>query len=111
MAKHARFVSNEDGTLEISGSQYNRKYLLENLLVYGYCGDSYRRQIERGKAVWRDATRIEKDKDICSHSPTIDEKWIQDILSEKICTDMLGEVVGFRQEAWLRKLEVNTSRD
>jgi len=72
------------GTLETGWSRYNGKYLLGNLLVCGDCGASYRRRTERGKVVWRCSTRIEKGKDICSHSPTIDEKWVQDILGEKI---------------------------
>lgn len=85
MAKRSRLVSNEDGTLEISGSKYNGKYLLGNLLVCGDCGASYRRRAERGKVVWRCATRIELGKDACFHSPTLDEEWVQDTLSEAIC--------------------------
>lgn len=85
MSKRARLVHKEDGAVEPSTSKYNGKYLLGNLLVCGDCGTSYRRRTERGKVVWRCATRIEKGKDICSHSPTIDEKWIQNVLGEKIC--------------------------
>ncbi|WP_459768169.1 recombinase zinc ribbon domain-containing protein [Alkaliphilus crotonatoxidans] len=44
-----------------------------NLLVCGDCGASYRRRRERNKVVWRCATRIEKGKDICSHSPTLNK--------------------------------------
>ena len=85
MAKRSRFASNEDGVVEIVGSKYNGKYLLGNLLVCGDCGVSYRRRTERGKVVWRCATRIEKGKDACPHSPTLDEVWVQDTLSEIIC--------------------------
>ena len=85
MEKRARLVRKEDGTLESSTSKYNGKYLLGNLLVCGDCGASYRRRTERGKVVWRCATRIEKGKESCSNSPTIDEKWVQNILGEKIC--------------------------
>ncbi|NYB73382.1 recombinase family protein [Sedimentibacter hydroxybenzoicus DSM 7310] len=85
MAKRARLICKEDGTVESSTSKYNGKYLLGNLLVCGDCGASYRRRTERGKVVWRCATRIEKGKESCSDSPTIDEKWIQDVLGEKIC--------------------------
>jgi site-specific DNA recombinase len=85
MAKRSRLVSNEDGTVEISGGKYNGKYLLGNLLVCGDCGASYRRRTERGKVVWRCATRIEKGKEACSHSPTLDEGWVQDTLSKAIC--------------------------
>ncbi len=85
MAKRARLVTSEDGTVEISGSKYNGKYFLGNLLVCGDCGASYRRRTERGKVVWRCATRIEKGKDACPHSPTMDEGWIQDVLAEAVC--------------------------
>ena len=85
MDKRSRVISNEDGTVEISGSKYNGKYILGNLLVCGDCGASYRRRTERGKVVWRCATRIEKGKDACPHSPTLDEAWVQDTLSEIIC--------------------------
>ena len=85
MAKRSRFVNREDGTIETSGRKYSGKYILGNLLVCEDCGASYRRRTERGKVVWRCATRIEKGKEACPHSPTIDEKWIQNALGEKIC--------------------------
>ncbi len=87
MAKRARFVSNEDGTLETSGSKYNSKYMLGNLLVCGDCGVPYRRRTERGKIVWRCATRIEKGRQARSNSPILDEGWIQNALSEAVCQD------------------------
>ncbi len=71
MAKRSRFVSNEDGTAEISGSKYNGKYLLGNLLICGDCGASYRRRTERGKVLWRCATRIEKGKAACPLLPSV----------------------------------------
>jgi site-specific DNA recombinase len=79
MAKRSRFVSKVDGSVEISGSKYNGKYILGNLLVCGDCGASYRRRTERGKVVWRCATRIEKGKEVCQHSPTLDEGWLQTV--------------------------------
>lgn len=42
MARRGRLVHKEDGTVEPSGSKYNGKYLLGNLLVCGDCGVSYR---------------------------------------------------------------------
>ena len=85
MAKRARLVTSEDGNVEISGNKYNGKYLLGNLLVCGDCGTSYRRRTERGKVVWRCAARIEKGKEVCLHSPTLDEGWLQDTLCVAIC--------------------------
>ena len=87
MAKRARFISSEDGTLETSGSKYNSKHILGNLIVCGYCGASYRRRTERGKIVWTCATRIEKGRQACSNSPTLDEGWIKNALSEAVCQD------------------------
>ncbi|MFT4104382.1 MAG: recombinase family protein [Lacrimispora sp.] len=93
--RRARLVRKEDGIVESSTSKYNGKYILGNFLVCGDCGDSYRRRTERGKVVWRCATRIEKGKESCSHSPTIDERWVQNVLGEKICenSDYNEEVV------------------
>ena len=85
MAKRARLVSNEDGTVEASGNKYNGKYILGNLLVCGDCGASYRRRTERGKVVWRCATRIKKGKEACTNSPTLDEGWLQDTLGKAVC--------------------------
>lgn len=85
MARRARLVHKEDGTVESSTNKYNGKYLLGNLLVCGDCGAPYRRRTERGKVVWRCATRIEKGKEVCSNSPTLDEEWIKKVLSKKVC--------------------------
>lgn len=85
MTRRASIVRKEDGTVEVSGSRYNGKYLLGNLLMCGDCGASYRRRTERGKVVWRCATRIEKGKGACPNSPTLDEEWIKKVLSETIC--------------------------
>ena len=85
MVKRSRLVSNEDGTVEAIGSKYNGKYLLGNLLVCGDCSASYRRRTERGNVVWRCATRIEKGKEVCANSPTLDEEWIKKILGEMYC--------------------------
>lgn len=87
MAKRARIVYKEDGVFESSTNKYNGKYLLGNLLICGDCGTSYRRRTERGKVVWRCATRIEKGKESCPHSPTLYEGWVQDILGEAVCSN------------------------
>lgn len=87
MAKRSRLVSNDDGTVEISESKYNGKYIFGNLLVCGDCGTSYRRRTERGKVVWRCASRIEKGKEACPHPPTLHEGWIQDVLGEAVCVN------------------------
>ncbi len=85
MARRATLVHKEDGTVEHSMSKYNGKYLLGNLLVCGDCGASFRRRMERGKVVWRCATRIEKGKEACSNSPTLNEEWIKKVLGGMVC--------------------------
>jgi len=85
MGKRARTVNREDGTIETSGRKYNSKYFMGNLLVCGDCGASYRRRTERGKVVWRCATRIEKGKDACPNSPTLNEGLVQDTLGIALC--------------------------
>ncbi len=85
MTKRSRVVHHEDGSVRINSSKYNGKYLLGNLLVCSDCGASYRRRTERGKVLWRCATRIEKGKDKCSLSPTIKEAWLREQLSALIC--------------------------
>jgi site-specific DNA recombinase len=87
MVRRARLVYKEDGTIESSVSKYSGKYLLGNLLVCGDCGASFRRRTERGKVVWRCATRIEKGKETCANSPTLDEEWAKNKISETVCED------------------------
>ncbi len=91
MAKRSRVIHHEDGTVSSSDSKYNGKYLLGNLLECGDCGASYRRRTERGKVVWRCATRIEKGKEACVESPTINEEWIKEKLANALCTELDDE--------------------
>lgn len=93
MGKRSRTVSREDGTIETSGRKYNSKYFMGNLLVCGDCGASYRRRTERGKVVWRCAIRIEKGKNECSLSPTINEEWIKEQLAELVCNGTYDETI------------------
>lgn len=85
MKRRGRIVRNDDGSIEASKSKFNSKYILGNLLVCGDCGASYRRRTERGKVLWRCATRIEKGKDECALSPTINEEWLKEQLTALIC--------------------------
>lgn len=98
IAKRSRLVSNEDGTVEIIKNKYNGKYVLGNLLVCGDCGASYRRRTERGKVVWRCATRIEKGKGACANSPTLDERWVQDVLGKAVCQGSAYDESAIRKE-------------
>lgn len=93
MKRRERIVRNDDGSIETSKSKFNSKYILGNLLVCGDCGASYRRRTERGKVLWRCATRIEKGKNKCALSPTINEEWLKEQLAELICNGVYDECV------------------
>jgi site-specific DNA recombinase len=93
MKRREIVVRNDDGSIEASKSKFNSKYILGNLLVCGDCGASYRIRTERGKVLWRCATRIEKGKNECSLSPTINEEWLKEQLTELICDGIYDESV------------------
>lgn len=93
MKRRERVVHNDDGSIETSKIKFNSKYILGNLLVCGDCGASYRRRTERGKVLWRCATRIEKGKNECALSPTINEEWLKEKLSALICEGTYDEIV------------------
>lgn len=97
MDKRARMVYKEDGTVESKGKRYNSKYLLGNILECGYCGASYRRRTERGKVVWRCATRMEEGREHCTDSPTLNEEWIKNILEEVVCGNGSYDEVTIRE--------------
>lgn len=83
-AKRARLIKNADGTVTVSHTKYNGKYLLGNLLVCDVCGASFRRRTERGKVMWRCSTRIEKGRENCGNSPSLEEKMLQDATMQAI---------------------------
>jgi site-specific DNA recombinase len=82
--KRARLIKNEDGSVIVSKNKYNGKYILGNLLICENCGASYRRRTERGKVMWRCATRIEKGKESCEISPTLEEDIIKKYIIEVV---------------------------
>lgn len=91
MFRRARLVMNEDGAQEFTGNRYSSKYVLSNLLVCGNCGAGYRRRTERGKVLWRCGTRMEKGKETCKHSPTLNDQQIKDILGKTVCNGNYDE--------------------
>ena len=84
MNSRRRVIKYDDGTVE-SRKKYNGQNLLGNLLVCGECGASFRRRTERGKEVYRCATRIEKGRKDCMESPTIEEEWLKGELGRRVC--------------------------
>ncbi len=91
MTERERLLRYNDGSIEAAKSKYNGKYLFGNLLVCGDCGASYRRRTERGKILWRCATRIEKGKNECVLFPTINEEWLKEQLAALICDGNYNE--------------------
>ena len=70
--KRSRFEIDDNGNKVFRKHQYS-KYELTNVLSCEYCGASYRRRTERGKVVYRCATRMEKGRSSCPKSITIIE--------------------------------------
>ena len=68
--KRSRFEIDDKGNKTFKKHQYS-KYELTNTLRCEYCGASYRRRTERGKVVYRCATRIEKGRGACPKSGPI----------------------------------------
>ena len=91
MKKRERIIHKNDGTTEISKKAYSGKCLFSNLLVCGHCGASYRRRTERGKVVWRCATRIEKGKAACNDSVTVNEEKLKTVLTNVVCNGCYDE--------------------
>jgi len=83
IARRASIRRTSDRTKTELG-KYCGKYVLSELLVCGECGSPYRRAIwtQRGekRVVWRCINRLEHGKRICKHSPTWDERDIQDAI-------------------------------
>lgn len=80
-----RKIKKINGIMETKGKKYNGQNLLANILVCEECDASFRRRTERGKVVYRCATRMDKGREACGHSPTIEENWIKEELGKRIC--------------------------
>jgi site-specific DNA recombinase len=93
MFRRARVVLNEEGEQISTGNRYSSKYLLGNLLKCGNCGASYYRRTERGKIVWRCGTRMEIGKEVCRHSPTLQDNKMKQILGKAICGNFYNESI------------------
>ena len=62
--------------------KYSSKHALTGLLICGECGTPYRRVVwtQKGmkRPVWRCVNRLDHGKTLCKHSPTLDEKPLQE---------------------------------
>lgn len=92
MNSRRRVVKHDDGTIEIR-KKYNGQNVLGNLLVCEECGASFRRRTERGKVVYRCATRIEKGREACKDSPTVEGDWVKEELGRSVCGGEYDEKV------------------
>ncbi len=80
--ERSRCIIDENGNKVIRHNQYSCKSIYSNLLVCGYCGAPYRRRTERGKVVYRCATRLDEGRDRCKKSVTISEKYLEDMIKQ-----------------------------
>ena len=62
--------------------KYSSKHALTGLFICGECGTPYRRVVwsQKGmkRPVWRCVNRLDHGKTLCKHSPTLDEKSLQE---------------------------------
>ncbi len=82
-----------DGIIVKKSKKYNPNNVLGNILECEECGATFRRRTERGKVVYRCATRMEKGRDACKESPTIGEEWIKEELGKRVCGGEYDEEV------------------
>lgn len=76
-------VKNDDEIVK-KGRKYNPQNVLGNILECEECGAAFRRRTERGKVVYRCATRMEKGREACKESPTVGEEWIKEELGKRV---------------------------
>ena len=81
--RRKRIIYKSDGSKEYSKTKYRGQYDIGNILVCGYCGAGFRRRTERGKVVWRCATRVEKGRSACPESPTLKDEEINENIGIK----------------------------
>ncbi len=93
MNRRKSMTVNEDGKMVKKNRKYNPQNILGNILECEDCGATYRRRTERGKVVYRCATRIEKGREACKESPTIEEEWIKTEIGKKVCGGEYDEEV------------------
>lgn len=80
MTRRKSVTVDADGQMVKKNRKYNSQNVLGNILECKECGATYRRRTERGKVVYRCATRIEKGREACIESPTIGEE-----MGKRIC--------------------------
>lgn len=82
-----------DGNMVKKNRKYNPQNTVGNILECEECGTTFRRRTERKKVVYQCATRIEKGREACKESPTIEEEWIKTEIGKKVCGGEYDEEV------------------
>ena len=93
MNRRKSMTVDADGNMVKKNRKYNPQNILGNILECEECGATFRRRTERGKVVYRCATRIEKGREACKESPTIEEEWIKTEIGKKVCGEEYDEEV------------------
>lgn len=93
MNRRKGMTVNADGKMVKKNRKYNPQNILGNILECEDCGAAYRRRTERGKVVYRCATRMEKGRGTCEESPTIEEEWIKMEIGRRVCGEEYDEEV------------------
>ena len=93
MNRRKNLVVKNDDEIVKKGRKYNPQNVLGNILECEECGAAFRRRTERGKVVYRCATRMEKGREACKESPTVGEEWIKEELGKRVCGGEYDEEV------------------
>lgn len=93
MNRRKNMTVDADGNMVKKSRKYNPQNILGNILECEECGAAYRRRTERGKVVYRCATRIEKGREACKKSLTIEEGWIKMEIGKRVCGGEYDEKV------------------
>lgn len=93
MNRRKSMTVDTEGKTVKGNRKYNPQNILGNILECEACGASYRRRTERGKVVYRCATRMEKGREACKESPTVEEEWMKAEIGKRICGGKYDEVV------------------
>lgn len=116
-ARRKAMVSGTKKSAPTGLGKYSSKHALTGLLICGECGTPYRRVVwtQKGmkRPVWRCVNRLDHGKTLCKHSPTLDERPLQeavlaavnilmsrkDELSNGVVSEMIQELAPVPGEA------------
>jgi len=92
IARRKAMASSTNKSTPTGLGKYSSKHAMTGLLICGECGTPYRRvvwtQKEMKRPVWRCVNRVDYGRRICKHSPTLDEKPLQQAVLAAVNTLM-----------------------